>query len=192
MLISFQLKRKIGVRGTGGSTPAPAAMKRRESSMFATPTVIRPPSALSDASNKEKREAPAATTRGLTKTTRTNVTAAPTAVKATRVEGSMGPPPTRTVRAPVSATSARLARSPSGTPPTAVSTVSGRPMSVVGRPSSVVSRRASMDLSSATTTARTKPSAAAKGSSPVLSERDEKENSKPTPKPTSRRVSVPA
>jgi len=85
------LKRKIGVRGTAGNTPA-LVPRKRESSMFNTPSVIRPPSALSDGSKdgggKEKK--PAETpdpVKTLTKSVRVN---GPTM---NRMESSMGGPP---------------------------------------------------------------------------------------------------
>ncbi|KAF9649720.1 hypothetical protein BDM02DRAFT_3094244, partial [Thelephora ganbajun] len=91
------LKRKMGVRGTAGSTPAPASHKR-ESSIFNTPTVIRPPSALSDSSKdgggkKRTIETPS-TIKTLAKSVRVNGSTMSTVTKAVnRLEGSMGAPP---------------------------------------------------------------------------------------------------
>lgn len=122
----------MGVRGTAGSTPAPASHKR-EFSIFNTPTVIRPPSALSDSSKdgvgKEKTAETLNTMKTLTKSVRVNGSTTSVVTKAVnRIEGSMGAPPLSAARK-----------------------VSG----VVGTPSrtpSIHSRSASTSLSSSTPT----------------------------------------
>ena len=93
----------MGVRGTAGSTPAPASHKR-ESSIFNTPTVIRPPSALSDNSKdgvgKEKKTAETLSTmKTLAKSVRVNGPTTSVVTKAVnRIEGSMGAPPLSAAR----------------------------------------------------------------------------------------------
>ena len=88
----------MGVRGTAGSTPAPASHKR-ETSIFNTPTVIRPPSALSDSSKdgvgKDKKATETLSTiKTLAKSVRVNGSTASVVTKAVnRIEGSMGAPP---------------------------------------------------------------------------------------------------
>ena len=123
----------MGVRGTAGSTPAPASHKR-ETSIFNTPTVMRPPSALSDGSKdgvgKEKKTAEIPSTiRTLTKSVRVNGPTTSVVTKAvSRIEGSMGaPPPSASRKVP------GLVRTPS-------------------RQSSIHSRSASTNLSSSTPT----------------------------------------
>jgi hypothetical protein len=93
----------MGVRGTAGSTPAPASHKR-ESSIFSTPVVMRPPSALSDPPKdgigKEKKTSDTpSTVKTLAKSHRVNGTTASVVTKAVnRIEGSMGAPPLSTAR----------------------------------------------------------------------------------------------
>jgi len=93
----------MGVRGTAGSTPAPASHKR-DPSIFNTPTVMRPPSALSDGSKdgvrKEKKttETPS-TIKTLAKSVRVNGPTTSVVTKAVnRIEGSMGAPPLSAAR----------------------------------------------------------------------------------------------
>ncbi|KAJ7146055.1 hypothetical protein C8R44DRAFT_690289 [Mycena epipterygia] len=92
------LKRRMGVRGTGGSTPAqPSKMghQRRDSAVFTTPTVAsRPSSVLSDAGT-DAGSTSGAKIPALGKSTRLNSsTASASATKpTTRAPGSMGPPP---------------------------------------------------------------------------------------------------
>lgn len=112
------MKRRMSVKGTAGTTPAPGKVNhvRRESSTFSPPNT-RPASRLSDASKDvppkagKTSEHSSTTTRVTTlgKSVRINATAitppgtassnkvpTPTTVKPARtVEGSMGPPPTR-------------------------------------------------------------------------------------------------
>ncbi|KAG6812008.1 hypothetical protein H0H92_004737 [Tricholoma furcatifolium] len=100
------IKRSHGVRGTAGATPAPgsrASISRRESALFATPMVSRPPSVTSDAgstvSNSRKStglesSSSAIKVSTLGKSVRPNGTVAPSAASK-RIEGSMGPPPVK-------------------------------------------------------------------------------------------------
>ncbi|KAI0674695.1 hypothetical protein C8Q78DRAFT_1118171 [Trametes maxima] len=128
------IKRKINVRGTAGGTPASAAKvppHRRESSIFATPSVVssRPPSALSDTGSitKERRmsETPSTATKStLGRSVRANGTPSTSGIVAAKkrsLEGSMGPPPVS--RPPsIASSSATPTRIPSG--PSARSTPS--------------------------------------------------------------------
>ncbi|KAJ7153555.1 hypothetical protein C8R43DRAFT_1106769 [Mycena crocata] len=93
----FQLKRRMGVRGTGGSTPAQPVKighQRRDSAVFTTPSAgSRPPSVLSDAGT-DGGSASGAKIPALGKSSRlNNSTTKPTSVA--RAPGSMGPPPAR-------------------------------------------------------------------------------------------------
>ena len=113
-----QMKRRMSVKGTAGTTPAPGKVNhmRRESSTFSPPNT-RPASRLSDASKDvppkagKTSEHPSTTARVTTlgKSVRINATAitppgtastnkvpTPTTVKPARtIDGSMGPPPAR-------------------------------------------------------------------------------------------------
>ncbi|KAF8064059.1 hypothetical protein FPV67DRAFT_200335 [Lyophyllum atratum] len=101
------IKRNLGVRGTGGSTPAPSrvATNRRDSTIFNTPAVPRPSSVASDTGstvgkdrNRTGIETPissAAKLPALGKSTRVNGSST-MASASKRVEGSMGPPPVKT------------------------------------------------------------------------------------------------
>lgn len=122
----IQLKRRIGVRGTAGGTPAPASKvhaSRRESSIFGTPSVAtRPPSVLSDtgSTTRERRgsETPSTISKPtLQKSIRANGPASTTtsSMAAKRPSGVMGPPSSlgrsQSANATVSATPTRI---PSG------------------------------------------------------------------------------
>ena len=184
-----QLKRKIGVRGTAGSTPAPASHKR-DPSVFNTPSVIRPPSALSDNSKdgagKEKKSVETSEpVKTLAKSVRANGLPSSVVTKAvSRIESSMGAPPSAARK------TSSLTRTPS-------------------RQSSIHSRSASTSLTSSTPTPKpaahqrrvsnldsvtparpkTSPTLTASrsgGSSPTLSE---KENSR-FPKTPMQKVSI--
>ncbi|KAF8227322.1 hypothetical protein L208DRAFT_1405732 [Tricholoma matsutake] len=107
------LKRKMGVRGTAGSTPAQSGRlsRQRETSVFSTPNVTRPSSrpssAMSDASatTKGRRQSTeslstSAKISALGKSMRINNAAgsAPSTTSkpsARVIEGSMGPPPVK-------------------------------------------------------------------------------------------------
>ncbi|KAH7910563.1 hypothetical protein BJ138DRAFT_1113986 [Hygrophoropsis aurantiaca] len=100
------VKRRLGVRGTGGSTPAQPSKvaSRRDSSIFATPSTggSRPPSAMSDTGSERKAgadsgserkdSAPRASAAALGKSVRMNLG---TSVSGT---GKMGPPATKVSR----------------------------------------------------------------------------------------------
>ncbi|TBU28291.1 hypothetical protein BD311DRAFT_839778 [Dichomitus squalens] len=118
------LKRRMSVRGTAGGTPASTAKipaARRESSIFATPSVVgtRPPSVMSDTDSvKDRRLSQTPSTLmkpALGRSIRTN--GPPSSLSASTskraVDGSMGPPPTAGVGRSQSAT-ATPTRIPSG------------------------------------------------------------------------------
>ncbi|RDB23432.1 Calcium-binding and coiled-coil domain-containing protein 1 [Hypsizygus marmoreus] len=101
------IKRNLGVRGTGGSTPAPASRiqathGRRDSAIFKTPTISRPSSVMSDTGSttgKERKLCVDSTPAGMSgkvsalgKSIRVNGTTSSTSTSK-RIEGSMGPPP---------------------------------------------------------------------------------------------------
>ncbi|EGO20388.1 hypothetical protein SERLADRAFT_477927 [Serpula lacrymans var. lacrymans S7.9] len=104
------LKRKAGMRGTAGSTPAQPSKiqpRSRESAPFSTPSTSRPSSALSDVSKdglKERKvsDPPSAIARpglsALSKSARMN------AASGSKVAGSMGPPPAKFSRPSLSGT----------------------------------------------------------------------------------------
>jgi hypothetical protein len=145
-----QMKRRMSVKGTAGTTPAPSKANhiRRESSTFSPPNT-RPASRLSDASKDvptkagKTSEHPSTTTRVTTlgKSVRINATAitppgtastnkvpTPTTVKPARtVEGSMGPPPTRQRASFSTATSPTAGLTQTHTRVTSTSSTLGRP-----------------------------------------------------------------
>lgn len=105
------VKRRLGVRGTGGTTPAPTpkVSSRRESSAFSTPTVApRPPSALSDVSKDGSERklagtpsgAPRASLTALNKSIRTNAGTN----TASKPSGTPAPHGAKTPRSSISAT----------------------------------------------------------------------------------------
>jgi hypothetical protein len=143
------MKRRMSVKGTAGTTPAPGKVNhmRRESSTFSPPNT-RPASRLSDASKDvppkvgKTSEHSSATARVTTlgKSVRINATTitppgtastnkvpTPTTVKPARtVEGSMGPPPTRQ-RASFSTTTSPTGLTQTHTRVTSTSSTLGRP-----------------------------------------------------------------
>jgi len=170
----------MGVRGTAGSTPAPASHKR-EPSTFNTPTVIRPPSALSDISKdgagKEKKttETPS-TIKTLAKSARVN--GPPTSVvtrAVNRIEGSMGaPPPSAARKIP------GFGGTPSRQPSIHSRSVSTSLLSSTPTPKPAAHQRRVSNLDPVTPARRkaslTSNGSRSGGSSPTLSE---KENTKP-------------
>ncbi|KAJ7686798.1 hypothetical protein B0H17DRAFT_704132 [Mycena rosella] len=109
------IKRRMGVRGTGGATPAQPSKighQRRDSAVFTTPGVSsRPPSVLSDAGT-DGGSASGAKIPALGKSARLNSSTSVSAAKPpARVPGSMGPP-TSMVAKP----RASLAGTPTPTP----------------------------------------------------------------------------
>ncbi|KAF7978184.1 hypothetical protein HWV62_1388 [Athelia sp. TMB] len=158
------LKRKLGVKGTAGSTPAPAkiAHHRRES-LSSTPGIVRPPSALSDTGRDTHRglETPVSIPKALSRSVRANAGASVTP----KASGAMGPPAAKAPRPSMGTptpTASRLNRAASAKPTA----------SAVGTPTSGVRRAASTMLMRA--------GAGASGrkisESSVPSELDEKEN----------------
>ncbi|KAG6876517.1 hypothetical protein C0992_012614 [Termitomyces sp. T32_za158] len=163
------LKRNLGIRGTAGATPAPASRvttSRRDSAIFSTPSVSRPPSSASEAgsvtnkrhSSVEPTSAVKITTLG--QSTRSNV-ATTTSAASKRIEGFMGPPPLR-ARSSISGVATS----------TSTSRVSSFSRSSSVKPSSVSVRRASQGQSQAQV--KTK-NASRQTVSPSVSEQ-EKEN----------------
>lgn len=114
----LQLKRKHGVRGTAGSTPAqPSKVGHyRESSVFSTPINSRPPSVMSDSGKEDKAPGSIKAPAALARSTRVNALG----VTKPRLEGSMGPPPMKprpSIATPTPATRAPpLSRSSSAKP----------------------------------------------------------------------------
>ena len=190
----------MGVRGTAGSTPAPASHKR-ESSIFNTPTVIRPPSALSDSSKdvvgKEKTGETLSTMKTLVKSVRVNGPPTSVVTKAVnRIEGSMGAPPLSAARK-VSG----LAGTPSRTPSIHSRSVSTSLSSSTPTPKPAIHQRRVSNFDPVTP-ARKKTSLASNGSrsggsSPTLSEKENNRSlaSVKTPMqkvPVTKRTATPA
>ncbi|KAJ6524563.1 hypothetical protein B0H19DRAFT_1200317 [Mycena capillaripes] len=177
------LKRRMGVRGTGGSTPAqPSKMgnQRRDSAVFTTPSIgSRPPSVISDAGT-DGGSANGTKIAALGKSSRLNSSLNSSTSKpaAPRAPGSMGPP------APVTKPRASLA----GTPTPA--TREARAASVLSRsasakpalastPSPAVHRRvvsATLDQS----TARAVKARQSVNASPAPSEKENVETARPS------------
>ena len=172
------------VRGTAGGTPASAAKipaSRRESSIFATPSVVgtRPPSVLSDTDSvvKDRRlsQTPTLTKPALGRSIRANGPASSLSASTSKrtVDGAMGPPPT--VSRSQSANAATPTRIPSG------SFVRGTPSTIKATP---VQRRSSASILEPSKL-RTSTSSLEKlqrlPSLPSANEPSEKENSAPSP-----------
>ncbi|KAF7325920.1 hypothetical protein MKEN_00442800 [Mycena kentingensis (nom. inval.)] len=178
------MKRKLGVRGTAGSTPAQSskiAHQRRDSAVFSTPSLgSRPPSVLSD-SGTDGGSASAGKTSALGKSTRLN-TSTSKAPTTTRTLGSMGPP-----AAPLA-----KPRPSMGTPtPSALSrSTSARPSTSIGTPVPLAHRR----VASATLDQSTSRAVKARQTVNASPAPGEKENMKSdASRPASRtRVAVPA
>ncbi|KAI0312792.1 hypothetical protein OF83DRAFT_1066623 [Amylostereum chailletii] len=204
------LKRKIGVKGTAGTTPAPqkAAHNRRESTTaFTTPTVSRPDSRLSDASQNSAKSGGGKTSDSSTpmnprvsmlgKSTRVNglnsSTSTPTAVRPTRsIDGAMGPPPTRP-RASFATPTGSHTRIPSGSFARQTVTKPDQASTPVAGTTSM-RRASSANTNTPATSSRlgkptVSPVVRKLATSPPLRERDEKENAEPADKS---RTLVPA
>ncbi|CAA7262658.1 unnamed protein product [Cyclocybe aegerita] len=211
------LKRKIGVRGTAGSTPAPASKiaNRRDSAIFtATPaaTSSRPPSVLSDAGTdgttastgrkerKNSSETPLSAsgrTSALGKSTRVNSTAPGSFSSAKKplsrtssVDGAMGPPPPKAAARPslVGTPTPGISARVASLSRSSSARTSMTPQSVTPVPHRRVSSVATLEQG---TPSRTKIARATVNASPapsVLSEVDEKENA--TPSSARKRVPV--
>ncbi|KAJ7160942.1 hypothetical protein C8R46DRAFT_1177737 [Mycena filopes] len=191
------LKRKMGVRGTAGSTPAqPSKMgQRRDSAIFATPSIgSRPPSVISDAgTDAGSAVGSGAKMAALGRSSRLNnlnssVTSSTSKPVAPRASGSMGPPaPVTKPRVSIAGTPTPLAREPRGAPVLSRS-ASAKP-TMGSTPAPVGHRRvasATLDQS----TARAMKGRASVNASPVP---NEKENVETVLRPASRaRVPVPA
>lgn len=192
-----QLKRKMGVRGTAGSTPAP---NKREPSIFSTPSVIRPPSALSDstkdAGGKGKSTETPGAAKTLAKSVRVNGQTSSVVTKAVnRIEGSMGAPPSATRKV------SGLARTPSRQSTVHSRSASTNLPSSTPTPKPTTHRRMVSNLDPVTParlkTSITSNGSRSGGSSPTPSE---KENSRPlasvkTPMQkasTTKRIATPA
>ncbi|KAI6114136.1 hypothetical protein F5141DRAFT_1002181 [Pisolithus sp. B1] len=105
------VKRRLGVRGTGGTTPAPTpkVSSRRESSAFSTPTMApRPPSALSDVSKDGSERKLAGTPSGAPRASLTalnrSIRANATGTSVSKPSGATAAPGAKTPRPPASAT----------------------------------------------------------------------------------------
>ncbi|KAG6911060.1 hypothetical protein DXG01_004575 [Tephrocybe rancida] len=172
------IKRNLGVRGTGGATPAPATRVtsgRRDSPLFSTPSVSRPPSSASDTGSiAGKRrggvETPASAIKisTLGKSVRPNGTLA-SSTSSKRIEGSMGPPPIK----------ARSSLTGAGTPTpvarlSSLSRSSAKPATATPPGVSVHHRVASLEQSKST--GKTKTPLRQTNPIPSLSEQEEKEN----------------
>ena len=159
---AFQLKRRVattsGRVSTGPAATATKAPYRRESSIFGTPSVSRPPSVLSDSSNtKERKERknsdpPTAAKAALARSLRQNTTAPASAASRGRVEGSMGAPPIK--RTTALAQSSVAHRTPSNSSISSVSSFSRSPSATPTANTTV--RRAT--ISHVTTSSKLKPS----------------------------------
>ncbi|KAL0068902.1 hypothetical protein AAF712_003895 [Marasmius tenuissimus] len=175
------IKRKMNVRGTAGSTPAPAKIgtaPRRDSAMFSTPSA-RPSSALSDsgresvASVKERKLSSETPVKNpaLARSTRANAISSISSSKSvTPKPGSMGPPPRPSVGTPTPAQRVpSLSRSSSASSTATTASV----------PHRRVSSTQILDASKVRAAAAAKR-AALGGESPApsetASEKDEKEN----------------
>ncbi|KAF4612113.1 hypothetical protein D9613_003841 [Agrocybe pediades] len=121
------LKRKIGVKGTAGSTPAQPSknVHRRDSSIFSATPLSRPPSVISDVgtdagtAKKERKpstDTPTPRASALAKSSRINTASA--LKSRASVEGTMGPPslkgrPSMGTPTPASGRNSALSRSSS-------------------------------------------------------------------------------
>ncbi|KAF7326631.1 hypothetical protein MVEN_02599900 [Mycena venus] len=188
------LKRRMGVRGTAGSTPAQPSkigQQRRDSSVFNTPSVgSRPPSVLSDAGT-DGGSASGAKMAALGKSSRLNSGSAlnsSTSKPASRAQGSMGPPaPVTKPRASVTGTPTPAAREARAAPVLSRS-ASARPALTESTPAPAAHRRVvSATLDQAT--ARVVKARQSVNASPAPSEKENVETTRPAPRA---RVPVPA
>ncbi|KAJ7270754.1 hypothetical protein B0H12DRAFT_1320206 [Mycena haematopus] len=186
------LKRRMGVRGTAGSTPAQPSKgvgHRRDSAVFTTPSVgSRPPSVLSDAGT-DGGSANGTKIAALGKSSRLNATLnSSTSKPAPRAAGSMGPPaPVTKPRQSVTGTPTPATREARAAPVLSRST-SAKPTLTGPAPSPSVHRRVvSATLDQAT--ARVVKTRQTVNASPVHSEKENVEISRPTSRA---RVLVPS
>ncbi|KAH7927195.1 hypothetical protein BV22DRAFT_297659 [Leucogyrophana mollusca] len=216
------VKRRLGVRGTGGSTPAQpskVAASRRDSSIFATPSGppssvgSRPPSVLSDAGSERKAlgesaserkdSAPRASAAALGKSVRMNLSSSVVGTG----PGKMGPPaakfsrpsvggvgtPTPASRVPPSLGARRASGAP-GTP--AGGSMSASTSGTTKTPGSTAAktpmRRPSSSLSQSQTRTPMQGRRISVSSVPSELDEKEKENVGAAASATPRRVAVPA
>jgi len=211
---SSQTKRRMSVKGTVGTTPAPSKVNhiRRESSTFSPPNTSRPASRLSDASKDvppkagKTSEPPSTATRVTTlgKSVRINATAVtppgtastnkvptPTTVKPARtIEGSMGPPSARHRASHSTTTSPTMGMAQTHTRVTSTSSTLGRPgvkspTMTNRRPSSISGTELLRQAKLAATTASSDVERSTSQQSSSGSASDEKENrQRPSPRAT--------
>ncbi|KAJ7602487.1 hypothetical protein DFH06DRAFT_1488666 [Mycena polygramma] len=200
------LKRRMGVRGTAGATPAPASKtgQRRDSAIFTTPSIgSRPSSVISDAGTDGGNPS-GAKIAALGKSSRLNSsTSKPSTLNsstsskpATRAPGSMGPPAPVTKPRPSLAGTPTPATREARAAPVLSRSASAKP-ALGSAPSPAVHRRvvsATLDQS----TARAVKARQTVNASPAPSEKENVENARPASRvenarPASRaRVPVPA
>ena len=206
---SSQMKRRMSVKGTAGTTPAPGKVNhiRRESSTFSPPNT-RPASRLSDASKdvppkagKTSDSSTATRVTTLGKSVRINATAitppgtastnkvpTPTTVKPARtIDGSMGPPPTRQRASFSTTTSPTGGLTQTHTRVTSTSSTLGRPgvkspTMTTRRPSSMSGTELLRQAKLATTASSDVERSTSQPSS-TGSASDEKENNRLRPSP---------
>ncbi|KAJ7353369.1 hypothetical protein DFH08DRAFT_987672 [Mycena albidolilacea] len=183
------LKRRMGVRGTAGSTPAQPSKighQRRDSAVFTTPSIgSRPPSVISDAGT-DGGSVSGGKIAALGKSSRLNsALSSSTSKPAPRATGSMGPPAPVTKRMSVAGTPTPAARAPVlSRSASAKPTLSGPSPS----PSPALHRRVvSATLDQAT--ARAVKARQTVNASPAPSEKENVEAARPAPRA---RVPVPA
>ena len=184
----------MGVRGTAGSTPAPTSHKP-ESSIFNTPSVVRPPSVLSDISKngggKEKPTDAPDTVKTLAKSVRVNGPTTSAVTRAIhRIEG-LGHPPSAARKIP------GLTRTPSRQSTIHSRSASTNPPSSTPTPKPAAHQRRVSNLDPVTP-ARPKAGPVSNGNpSPTLSEKENTKFLPPTKTPmskasTTKRTPVPA
>ncbi|KAG5353057.1 hypothetical protein C0989_010864 [Termitomyces sp. Mn162] len=182
----MQLKRNLGVRGTAGATPAPASRvttSRRDSAIFTTPSVSRPPSSVSEAGSITSRRRSTIEPTSAIKVTTLGQSARPNVAAASkRVEGSMGPPPLK-ARPSVAGTA-------ESTPTPRVSSISRS--SAKSSPSVSVRRVASLEQSQSKTKTQSTLRQTASPNSVSSVPEQEKENVDTSSKSAKRRSMVPA
>ncbi|CCL98315.1 uncharacterized protein FIBRA_00309 [Fibroporia radiculosa] len=188
------LKRRIGVRGTAGGTPAQATKAphhRRESSIFGTPNIAgsRPSSALSDTNSTAKERKPTdtpstVTKAALAKSIRANVTGSATVTTKRSLEGAMGPPPLRASSTTPGPTPTRIPSASSTRTPTSTAPSS------FGKATPTLQRR--MSATSSLEPSRLRTARTSREPLASASESDEKEKENTVPAAKTRRMSVAA
>ncbi|KAF5381923.1 hypothetical protein D9757_007560 [Collybiopsis confluens] len=148
------IKRKHQVRGTAGSISVantPTAARRRDSTIFSTPSTSRPSSTLSNSSDKET---PSTVMTKELKLSSENITSSKpnTLAKSTRINGSMAPP--STIKPRLSSVGHPPSRMSIGTP-TPIGRVASLTKSFSAKPT--VSNSNSTSTSSASTPSFSRP-----------------------------------